>query len=524
MVLVDRSASDLPDGLISRRRGYFRILRRKGTSLKRETNRLLVGWASEDITPNKPAELIGQYYPRVSRNVRDRIMATALALESSGAGKQREQAIMLSLDLAGIRRDLLADARAALRKELSDFDSSRLILNAIHTHCAPSPGIALNWLKSDSRCIRPEEYRAFLLERIVRAATAAWRSRRPGGASWALGHATVGHCRRAMYADGTAEMYGRTDRRDFVGMESSEDSGVDMLFFWDARKKPTGAIVNIPCPAQVMEATYCITADFIGDLRCELRKRFSKEFFVLAQIAPSGDQSPRDLARNYRGEPDMWNDAGAKEIGRRLADTVEDSFARASKTIQYRLPMFHRVRKLRLPLRRASRAEYREARRVFTELMADEPADPRSARAAFNRFVAQVRANERKGGPRPYDSKLHKFVLLRNNEAVIARYKTQDSEPTVPMELHTLRLGEVAFATNPFELYIDYGQRIKASSPAEQTFIVQLSSDYIGYLPTRRAVAGGGYGALIINGTVGPDGGDILVKKTLSALRRLWKE
>jgi len=466
---------------------------------------------------------MGQYYQRVSRNVRDRIMATALAVESTDREGRREQAVMVSLDLAGIRRDLLEDARALLRKDLPDFESSKLILNAIHTHCAPSPGIAISWLKSDPRCISPEEYRIFLLERVVRAATKAWRKRRPAGVSWTLGHATVGHCRRATYADGTAEMYGRTDRKDFVGMEASEDSGVDMLFFWDARKKPTGVIVNLACPAQVMEATYCITADYVGDLRRELKKRFSKDFFILPQIAPSGDQSPRDLARNYRGEPDMWNEAGAKEIGRRLADAVGKGIVRASDDIKYRLPFIHSVKKLRLPVRRASLGEYRQAVRLLKKLKGDEPDDPHSPRAAFSRFVAQVRANERKGGPGPYDSKLHKFVLLQNNQAVITRYKTQKKEPDVPLELHALRLGDVAFATNPFELYLDYGQRIKARSPAAQTFLVQLSGDYLGYLPTSRAVAGGGYGALIINGMVGPDGGDILVEKTLTALRRLWK-
>ena len=90
------------------------------------------------------------------------------------------------------------------------------------------------------------------------------------------------------------------------------------------------------------------------------------------------------------------------------------------------------------------------------------------------------------------------------------------------MELHALRLGEVALATNPFELYLDYGQRIKARSPARQTFLVQLSGDYLGYLPTLRAVSGGGYGALVINGSVGPDGGDLLVEKTLNTFYRLW--
>jgi len=492
--------------------------------MRRAVDTLRVGWASEDITPQKPVELCGQYYQRVSRRVRDPHHATALALESTQSDGRNTQAIMMSLDILHLKRNLQEELRGRVRSALPDFDATRLFLNAIHTHNAPQPTASRNWWTPDPSVITPDEYRALLLDRMERAAITAWRNRRPGGISWSLGHATVGHCRRALYADGTAEMYGRTDRRDFIGMEAGEDSGVDMVFCWGPRRKPTGVIVNLACPAQVMEARYCVTADFVGALRHELRERLSKNFFVLAQIAPSGDQSPRDLGRNYRGEPDMWNESGAAEIGRRLADAVEASLVQASGAVEYRLPFRHSVNALRLPLRRASLGEYRAACRIVKMIQAREPKDPRSPRAAFNRFVAQVRANERKGGPGPYDSKLHDFVILRNNEAVIERYKNQDSQSAVTMKLHVLRLGDVAFATNPFELFLDYGQRIKARSPANQTLLVQLSGDSRGYLPTARAVACGGYGSLIINGTVGPDGGDALVERTLKAINRLWRE
>jgi hypothetical protein len=42
------------------------------------------------------------------------------------------------------------------------------------------------------------------------------------------------------------------------------------------------------------------------------------------------------------------------------------------------------------------------------------------------------------------------------------------------------------------------------------------------YLPTARAVKAGGYGALIANGMVGPDGGQILVEKILEMIGGLF--
>jgi hypothetical protein len=90
------------------------------------------------------------------------------------------------------------------------------------------------------------------------------------------------------------------------------------------------------------------------------------------------------------------------------------------------------------------------------------------------------------------------------------------------MEFHAIRLGNVVFVTNPFELFLDYGHRIKARSVAEQTFIVELCGGTGGYLPSARAEQHGGYGGLIINGQVGSEGGKLLVDTTVKTIAELW--
>ena len=112
--------------------------------------------------------------------------------------------------------------------------------------------------------------------------------------------------------------------------------------------------------------------------------------------------------------------------------------------------------------------------------------------------------------------------MLRQMHKLLRRYADQGENLTYDMELHVLRLGDVALATNPCELFLDYGLRIKARSRALQTFIVQLATDQIGYLPTAKAVAGGGYGALVTNGLVGPEGGEVLVERTVELINSLW--
>ncbi len=122
----------------------------------------------------------------------------------------------------------------------------------------------------------------------------------------------------------------------------------------------------------------------------------------------------------------------------------------------------------------------------------------------------------------PIDDRSGEWALLRRWEGTLTRYERQSEHPQVPIEVHALRIGDVALATNPFELYLDYGLRIKGRSPAWQTMIAQLSCDWKGYLPTAKAVAGGHYGARVWDGTVGPEGGQVLVERTLEMINRLW--
>ena len=96
--------------------------------------------------------------------------------------------------------------------------------------------------------------------------------------------------------------------------------------------------------------------------------------------------------------------------------------------------------------------------------------------------------------------------------------------PTGPSTLHIVRLGNIAFASNPFELFIDYMHRIQRQSPFEQTFIIQLShmgGMHAGYLPTERAVANNGYSAEPYSHAIGARGGATLVAETVRELKRL---
>ena len=478
---------------------------------------LMIGWSEADITPvtEKKIALYGQYYARTTKAIHSRLKTVAVAFSSG-----KEQFLTASLDLVNFQQDFHRKIRAAAAALEPEIDPEKIFLNAVHTHCGPSAapvGHSNAWRERDQEALSPEEYVEFVIPVIARNLVDAWHNRKPGGIARAFGHARVGHCRRPVFANGKAEMYGDTTRPDFIGMEAGEDSGVDMLFTFDEAGKKTGMFLNLACPSQVMEATCKISSDFAGATRELLKQDFGQDFHMIYQISPAGCQSPRDLVRHYTTEPDFWHEDGVVEIAKRLRTAVVN--AEPGK-IDYAPVFKHTAMHVTLPRRRASYVDYKNAQAELARLIAVMP-----EKEAFQAFCTETHAKEKINGPGPYDSKLHHFVLIKNMQAVINRYEIQDQEPTVGFDMNVVRLGDIAVASNPFELYLYYGQNIKARSHAAQTFLVQLAAgaDHpAGYLPSPDAEKFGGYGGLIINGQVGSNGGFKLADTTVEEINKLF--
>jgi hypothetical protein len=194
-----------------------------------------------------------------------------------------------------------------------------------------------------------------------------------------------------------------------------------------------------------------------------------------------------------------------EELGRRIAEAFFDVADVIAKDIRADVPLVHLVRQLDLPTRTVTDAEYAIAKKACAEIDAKKVRDKRDA------FARRLY-----GGARE-------------------RYLAQHKTPLYyPMELHVLRLGDVAIATNPFELYVDYGVQIQARSPAEQTFLIQLTAtgrEPACYVPSRRAIEAGrlnespmnNYSATVISDILGPEGAQALVDCTVQAIGELWK-
>ena len=96
-------------------------------------NKIKIGWAEIDITPDKMVSLAGQFAERISEYVEKPITATALAIEVGD-----EQVVMVSCDLVGVPAGLLAGIRENLVGNTVGLDPMKTVFSATHIHTGPN--------------------------------------------------------------------------------------------------------------------------------------------------------------------------------------------------------------------------------------------------------------------------------------------------------------------------------------------------------------------------------------------------
>ncbi len=492
---------------------------------------ILIGWSEESIVPDRPVYLSGQLYERISECVETNISITALAIESGS-----EKVILVSADIESPNEKLVNLARQKYKEKGGTLQPEKIIIGAIHTHTSihyasyfdgakevlneflPEGKKYTPIVENNKDVVSGEEALEFIAEKIAVCAINAWHNRKKGMYANAFGRAVVGHCRRVVYDDGSAKMWGDSNHANFKELEGGNDSGIELIYFFDADKKLTGIMANIACPAQVLEHHSFISADYWGEVKKKLRMKFGDDLFLIPFISAAGDQCPRDMIRWVdpekpvkdphinrentvvrKADPSMFDLKGCRLVGKRIANEIINVFEELSPDEIRRESVFvHKVLNIDLPLRKATIEEYEHAVREI-EYYVNKNKD----KDVFN-----------------FKDNAAMFVYA----GTILRYKLQQKQEVFPVEVHIIRLGDIAIATNPFELFLDYGNRMKARSLAQQTFIFQLTCGSAGYLPTEKAENGSHYSAYIASGNVGHIGGDLLVRKTVKEINSLFEE
>ena len=298
-----------------------------------------------------------------------------------------------------------------------------------------------------------------------------------------------------------------------MGYEGNVDSSVYFMFVFDKNDTLTGAVINVPCPSQNSEIECHLSADYWEQVRQIVKKEYG-DINILPLCANAGDMAPRALhakaaqsrkyALKYEGItlPDLirpWEMHNRFDIAERIMTAFKEVYEWASKDKIRDATLLHTMKIIDVDAWKITKEQYEGAKEEYEQYSAmpfAETSDP------LDDFKKNTTLS----------------LSLSKYKNVMERYE-RDAD-TFEVEIHVISLGDIAFFSTPFELYINYQHMIQARSPFVQTFGIQLAAA-IGpseYLCTEAAAENMGYSANIFSCEASPKAGVTIVEDVLEVL------
>lgn len=386
---------------------------------------------------------------------------------------------IVTLDLIGLYDDDLVTALKESIRAVSGIPTDQVFLACSHTHYGPV--VAETGDMPGGRSAEAAAYRRELATAVAECVSAADAARVPVTVSAGSETIRLGVNRRLPRPDGSIALApnpaGHVDptlsvvRFDAVPPQSH------------AREtRAIATLVGYAChPSSLEGSVRSISGDFPGVLRAELERRVGGHALFLQGAA--GDIDPPDK------RPDWSRPA---HIGATLATTAARA-SQASSPVPS-APLLSRRVRVAVPRRGAASIEAAEA-----ELA--------SLREAVNG---------------EHDDAARWWLELKATEARAVLEALRDGHtPTIDADIAALRIGDIALAFVPAELFSELGVMIKERSPAVITVVVGYTDGALWYVPTRAAFDEGGY-EVVDACRVAPGAGEFLVGRVVDLLNELF--
>jgi hypothetical protein len=417
---------------------------------------LKAGFAEIDLSPRLGGMKIGWIKEIVIDQFLDPIFARCAVIELEGVALA-----FVQLDLLVVDEKDVAEIRRRLR-EAYGFPGESVMVSASHNHAGPA-------VVGMGEVARDEEYVEGMIRKIVRAfgeALANLQEARIGVGSareWRLSHN-----RRMVMRDGRTCTHSGYGHPDALYVEGPVDPEVAVLAAKAADGRPLGAIVNFACHPTHHGGDAILSAGFPGVLAREMKGRgFPVTLFL---NGAAGNLSS--------GDPLAGPEDSMEALGAALAAAAARALSRAEWRDRMRLSA--RTSTLQLPLREITEEQIRGTARGAQRFI-----DP----AIYDRAMPDLVEDLRRRGRQP-------------------------------AEIQALSLDEFAFVSNPAELFVQHGLRIKEESFPRRAFVVAFTNGYVGYVPHREAFPRGGYETTFGWGSfLAPEAGDMIADRSIELAR-----
>lgn len=417
------------------------------------------GAATSNITPPLGEPIVGGFAPYPATHVHDELYARCLVLDDGNT-----KLALVVCDLLGFDRQVSDHARELIQKELG-IPPANVLISATHTHSASSA------LGKDARVVSHtmDGYQRFVSQRIADGVKRAVNLLRPAQIAWGSVEAPE-HVfnRRWHMKPGTIppNPFGGSDKvkmnppagsPNLLEPAGPTDPTIPFLALREPDGKPIAVFATYSLhyvggvgPGHISADYFGMFCDALGRLLATDRQ--ATPFVALMANGTSGDINNINF-RQPRGRKQPY------EQMRYVAEDVAKKVHTALANVRYRDHV-------------TLAAKYREpsitVRRPDAELVA----------------WAKKTLAER---PR-VKGKTDLTVIYAERTLRMAEHPEKLKIP-----LQALRIGDIAIASMPCEVFSEIGLELKKRSPIQPAWLVSLAHGYYGYLPTPRQHELGGY-------------------------------
>lgn len=410
------------------------------------------GAATSNITPWLGISSNGGMQDRVPGHVHDELHARALVLDDG-----QTRLALVTIDSCMVPRQIL-DAAKKLIHQHTGLPVENMLMSATHTHTAAT---ATPVFQSEADA----EYQLFLTRRIADAVRIAVNNLVVARVGWGLGKLPQ-HVfnRRWKMKPGTIALnpFGGIDQvkmnpavgsPDLVEPAGPTDPDLTVISVHALDGRPIALLANYSL--HYVGAGH-FSADYFGAFADRIQQllgadRQDPPFVGMLSNGTSGNINNIDFRQLRPPDPPFSR-------MRAVANDVAAEALRVANSIRHLdwVPLAVRQTEIELGVRRPTAEERDQARQIMAKAQ----------------------------GP-----------AMRTLEEIYARETVLISEypPKVPLILQAMRIGDLAIAAIPCEVFVEIGLEIKKKSPFSTTFTTSLANGYNGYLPTPEHHRLGGY-------------------------------
>lgn len=404
-----------------------------------------VGFSRKDITPDVLPVFLNTGIPLTE--VGEKIYTTCVALNDG-----ESTALILSVDAKAIIRQHDEGVKKAIN-ERTGVPIENIMINCLHNHSSLCPGVpesesVMRWTN--------ERYYPSCIESAVGAIEDLCDSEVYYGTGKTTNFAFV---RRYIHEDGTFSSINMRKKSStpIVAHESEADDTVQFIRFVREGKKDV-LIANWQAhAAHAAIRAGVILGDYIYHFRNGIEA--SDEGLLFSYYCGASGNINLTVKIPERNVCD----ADYIKVGKKLSEVVLAGLGDAKKIETGKIKSaleYHKFRYRTIPAERFEKAQeivqYQNDKEKYNALM-DE-----------NGFMSAL--------------DVHYTISVGRKGGV-----------EIEMPFGVIACGELAFVSVPYEMFDTNGMAIKESSPYKTTFILTLTGDCAGYVPSALAVKNGGF-------------------------------